>query len=84
MKSETIEKSSSSEGDEFEDSSQELSSPNSNRHLSNLGQPSQFQELQLLLDETQVSGEDFIRKKDSIYKKSSLIPEALPLFSLPT
>lgn len=45
LKSETIEKSSSSEGEEFEDSSQELSSPTSNKCLSNLGQPSQFQEL---------------------------------------
>ena len=40
--SETIEKSSSSEGEEFEDSSQDLSSPTSNRCLSNLGHPSQF------------------------------------------
>jgi hypothetical protein len=42
LNSETIEKSSSSEGEEFEDSSQDLSSPTSNRCLSNLGQPSQF------------------------------------------
>ena len=42
LNSETIEKSSSSEGEEFEDSSQDLSSPTSNKCLSNLGQPSQF------------------------------------------
>ena len=36
------------------------------------------------MEETQVSGEDYIRKQQPVYKKSSLIPEALPLFSLPT